>query len=112
GYRVRMFQAGFERPLRNSRLNAQNVIWLHNFHVPSAFALPPNVQVKGPRNAVPSERSERLEPLVRPRHGVEPAAKRECSMLLECGLEHTRAGFQVEELEDAGRREPAWEVKM
>lgn len=25
----------------------------------------PNVQVKGPRNAVPSERSERLEPRVR-----------------------------------------------
>ncbi|MGH8601577.1 MAG: hypothetical protein ACREXR_01975 [Gammaproteobacteria bacterium] len=29
-----------------------------------------------------------------------------------CGLEHTRAGFQVEELEDASKREPVWQVKM
>jgi len=28
------------------------------------------------------------------------------------GLKHTRAGLQVEELEDAGRREPLWQVKM
>jgi len=29
-----------------------------------------------------------------------------------CGLKHTRADFQVEELEDASRREPLWQVKM
>ena len=28
------------------------------------------------------------------------------------GLEHTRAGLRVEELEDAGRREPLWQVEM
>ena len=41
-----------------------------------------------------------------------PAAENKCSALLDCGLEHTRAGFQVEELEDAGRREPLWQVNM
>ena len=68
--------------------------------------------VKGRALARPSERSERFEPFVRPRHGVTPATKRDCSTLLDCGLVHTRAGFQIEELENAGRREPLWQVKM
>ena len=68
--------------------------------------------VKGRALARPSERSERFEPLVRPRHGVTPATERDCSTLLDCGLEHTRAGFQVEELEDAGRRERTGLLQM
>ena len=70
------------------------------------------LNAKGRALARPSERSERFEPFVRPRHGVTPATKRDCSTLLDCGLEHTRTGLQVEELEDAGRRERTGLLKM
>ena len=52
--------------------------------------------VKGPALAGPSERSERFEPLVRPRHGLEPATLCTCSAMLAWAWNRRVPGLRLE----------------